>query len=232
MLGFHQLVALIAQPAVHLLQAHTLRGFEAYGKIGRPGPGLPGLGGRKGFEVLLAQNLALGQDLLHILHAGRADIVSPLVRVAVHLYQRALMKHLGKLLEITAMGRLVPIHQKVDKAFRRKDSVQVQITQSHSFHLKLAALLAGAQYLVHIRGHNVIHLPADPHLVEVLVGIVVLDQSGNFQQGRIVCKILILNFIRTGMNQFPKEPDIPFHQMRHPPARLPAQVAVQLFHQL
>ena len=49
------------------------------------------------------------------------------------------------------MGRLVPIHQKVNKAFRRKDSVQVQITQADPFQFVLAALLSGLDDLLHLR---------------------------------------------------------------------------------
>ena len=66
----------------------------------------------------------------------------------------------------------------------------------------------------------------------MFVGVVILHQTGGFQERRIVCKVLILNFFRTGMYQFPEQADVPFHQMRHPPARLGAQVGVQLVYQL
>ena len=113
-----------------------------------------------------------------------------------------------------------------------EDAVQVQITQADALYLKLPALLSASDYFFHLRRHNLIQFATDPYFVVMFVGIVIFHQTRYLQKGRIVCEILILNLLRSGVHQFPKQADVPFHQMRHPSARFCTQVSVELVHQL
>ena len=230
--SLHEVETFVADPAVHLLQTHPFGRFQTNREIRGTGAGLTGLLGRKRRENKLFQAFPERENFVDVFYAGRADIVSPLVVVPVHFHERTGMQDTGKFAEIGTVGRFVPVHHQVDKTLRRKDSVQVQVSQPDAFHLELTVFLAGAEDFFNIRRHDVVHFPADPDLVEVLVRVVVFDKTGDFQEGGIVGKVLVLDFVRSGMDQIFQQTDVPLHQMGHPPARLSAQVGVQLIHQL
>ena len=232
MFGLHQVKALVTQFAVHLLQAHPFHRAHSHGEIRRTGTRLVSITVMEVRKAVLLQLLPQGEDFIHILHAGAAHIVSPLVRITVHFYQRALVQHLGQTLEVASVSPFKPIHYKVNETLCRKNAIQVQIPQADALHGKLTVALPYVHHLVYLGGHNVVHLPADPYFMVIFIGIVVLHQARHLQQRGVIGKIQVLYLVGPGVHQVPQEPDVTLHQMRHPPARLPTQVTVHLLHQL
>ena len=231
MYGLYKLKAFIAYTLIHLLQAHALKGTQADGKVRSPGASLAGIPAGKVSEASL-EGIKPGHKLVYIGDARAAYVVSPLIRIAVHLYDGGSAQNLRKTLCTASYVIVVPFHQAVHKQFRGHDAIEVKVTKGGPFQFELTVAFKDVDDCLHLRCHYVVHLTAQPHLVEMVVGVVKLDQPRNLKEGGVIGKILILDLLRALLNKVPQKPHVPFHKVGHPFPRLLSDIAVKLLHQL